>query len=434
VPGDAAHHHRETHQRKPGEHPPGRGLQQALADLVHPDPLEREQCQPAAEQRRDTEAGAPRELAPAALRLGDRRLQRRQVAVGLHAREPVGRTHAGAHGEAVDPAHWRRGGDLDRVLVGAQHLPGHVRPGVARCVLGRGVRHRSAALVVDREIAQRLGQRGRVAAREQHAVDAVTHDVAVAGDVGGDDRRARGEGLREDHPEALAAQRRRGQHVRAREDGLLRGVVDLAQRLDVPVVHDEVGDLGGPGAHQRQPRRHDLAQRLEGAQQHRQTLALHGLADEDDLERVGRAGGDRRLGGYLDAIGDHAVVATEEPAPRPRGGLRDGDPHRQPVQPPARAEQVGDVVRDAVVGVAVERADERDVARTDDVPAHHRRDRLVDVHHVEVARLQLAAQGRYRVRRAGQIRHRAVGRVAHRAPQRHEIVRQLALLRPGAAM
>ena len=60
---------------------------------------------------------------------------------------------------------------------------------------------------------QLLGEALRVAGRDEDAVDAVADDVRVAGDVGGDDRRARGEGLGQDHPEALARERRRAEHV-----------------------------------------------------------------------------------------------------------------------------------------------------------------------------------------------------------------------------
>ena len=45
----------------------------------------------------------------------------------------------------------------------------------------------------EKVVAQRLGQRGRIAVREEHAVDAVAYHVAVARDVGRDDRRAAGE-------------------------------------------------------------------------------------------------------------------------------------------------------------------------------------------------------------------------------------------------
>ena len=101
----------------------------------------------------------------------------------------------------------------DRVLVRVHHLARDVRPGEALRALGGGAPHCGAPLGLVPQLVQRLGERGRVAARDEQPVDAVAHDVAVAGDVRGDDRRAGREALRQHHPEALAAERRRAQHV-----------------------------------------------------------------------------------------------------------------------------------------------------------------------------------------------------------------------------
>ncbi len=86
-----------------------------------------------------------------------------------------------------------------------------------------------------------------------------------------------------------------------------------------------------------------VAQRLERAQQHRQPLALNGLADEEDAQRptaVGHVGVSIaypriRLGLSLDPpqagrieshpVGHDPVAATVEAPRRPRGGLGDGD-------------------------------------------------------------------------------------------------------------
>ena len=104
---------------------------------------------------------------------------------------------------------------------------------------------RSRVARIEREAAQRLGQRERVAGRDEQAVDAVAHDVAIAGDVGGEHRRRRGERLGQDHAEALAVQRGRAEHVRARELGELALVGDLAERLHAAVVEHHVRDLLG---------------------------------------------------------------------------------------------------------------------------------------------------------------------------------------------
>ena len=49
-----------------------------------------------------------------------------------------------------------------------------------------------------------FGEALRVGRRHEHAVDAVGDDVAVAGDLGGDDRCSGGKRLGEHHAEALS--------------------------------------------------------------------------------------------------------------------------------------------------------------------------------------------------------------------------------------
>ena len=182
---------------------------------------------------------------------------------------------------------WRRGRvQRDRILVGAQHLGGDARPGVARGRLGRRGGERGAACGVQREVAQRLGERGRVAARHEQAVDAVGHDVAVARDVRRDDRRAGRERLGQHHAEALAAERRRAQHVRLGEHRRLRSSLHLPCATTSRVSSMSGTSSSALDADDVQRRRDVLAQRLEGAQQHRQPLALDRLADEGDPQRA----------------------------------------------------------------------------------------------------------------------------------------------------
>ena len=76
---------------------------------------------------------------------------------------------------------------------------------------------------------------------------------------------------------------------RSRSTASLRLVVDLAS-ASMPRSSSSRARPPRAGADDRQPRRHVLAQRLEGAQQHGQALALDGLADEDDAQRVGARG------------------------------------------------------------------------------------------------------------------------------------------------
>ena len=274
---------------------------------------------------------------------------------------------------------------------------------------------------------QRLGQRQRVARRHQHAVGAVLDHAAVARDVRGDDRRPGGEGLGQHHPERLAAERRRAQHVRARQRGALLLVVDAPERAHAARVGQQRGQRVRVDADHRQPRGDVLAQRLEGAQQHRQALALDGLADERDLQRVARAAPPRRgrpAGGQRDAVGHDPVLAAEEAPPGPLRGLGHRDPHAQAVHVAARAPQPRDRVREQVVRVGVVGGDDRREGERGRHPAGQRRDRLVQVDDVVVARPQLPPQRRGRERRVGDVRLRAVERPAQRRAERDEVIRR----------
>ena len=95
-------------------------------------------------------------------------------------------------------------------------------------------------------------------------------------------------------PNDSPPERRRAQDVRARERGALRLVVDAAERGHAARVGEQRRQRVSLDADHGQPRGDVLAQRLEGAQQHRQPLALDRLADERDLERLARRAPPRR--------------------------------------------------------------------------------------------------------------------------------------------
>ena len=101
------------------------------------------------------------------------------------------------------------------------------------------------------------------------------------------------------------------------------------------------------------------------------------------------------------SVGDDAVAPAVEAPSRPGGRLGDGDAGVQAVHPPTPAERDGrDPVREDVLGVGVEGADEREIAgRAESVPGHDRDDRLVDVRDVVAAVAKLSAQGEDRVGR-----------------------------------
>ena len=72
------------------------------------------------------------------------------------------------------------------------------------------------------------------------------------------------------------------------EHAALVGVAALAERDDVARSSISGAISSGVDADDVQLHRQVLAQRLEGAQQHRQPLALDGLADEGDPQRLAR--------------------------------------------------------------------------------------------------------------------------------------------------
>ena len=71
------------------------------------------------------------------------------------------------------------------------------------------------------------------------------------------------------------------------------------------VVEHHVGDLVASSADERERGGHVLAQRLEGAQQDRQPLALHRLSDEEDAQLA-------RIPRSWDALGSHASTRSSD--------------------------------------------------------------------------------------------------------------------------
>ena len=240
-------------------------------------------------------------------------LERRQP-LRAHARAGLGRARRRARARARRAA----GSALGHARARPRRHPitsrGDVRPREALGALARGLAHPAAALRVDRQrrAAPRRAPRGR--RRDEHAVDAVAHHVAVARDVGGDDRRARRERLGQHHAEALAAERRRAEHVRLAAAGATsrrrRPARDLHALRRRAAAARPPRRLGRPPSVAPDAR---AAQRLERAQQHGQALALLGAADEQRAaarSSRARAAGLRR--GQVDAVRDDPVAAAVE--------------------------------------------------------------------------------------------------------------------------
>ena len=109
--------------------------------------------------------------------------------------------------------------------------------------------------------------------------------------------RAGGEGLGQDHAEALARQRGRAEHIGTVQLVPQLGARDTAAHLD-PAQQLWVGEVAEDvlplGADHGQAAGHVLDQGAEGGQQDRQPLALLGAADEEDPQLA--AGGFGPLG------------------------------------------------------------------------------------------------------------------------------------------
>ena len=67
---------------------------------------------------------------------------------------------------------------------------------------------------------------------------------------------------------------------------LWRVLIDLAEHGDATPIHDEMRDVLLAGADDAELGGDVLTQRLEGPDEDGQALALHGLADEGDLQRA----------------------------------------------------------------------------------------------------------------------------------------------------
>ena len=221
VPRHAAHDHRGAHQRR------GRAATQVgrrrAAGCRRSGPG---RCAAAPAGRAARRPGRPGRCRPCGAAA---RAPARPLALGaasrLGRRRSAGRRGSRSAGHDADGrtlARWRAvaaRGMATASLVGRRG-PRRRRVGQAK----RSARCARAATAMRRARA-RAPRRGRAASRpapcasprgHEHAVDAVAHDVAVAGDVGGDDRRAGGERLGQHHAEALAAQRRRARAGRPR--------------------------------------------------------------------------------------------------------------------------------------------------------------------------------------------------------------------------
>ena len=297
VPGERAHHHRAAHDAEPEQARARARGDQRVGDVGDADLLQRQAGQH--QRRRARRRRASRRAAASATRRRCAPGQRAARGSAAAARGTRGLQVGGARARSRTATRCDRAGGRrrrDRVLVGLHHLGGDPRPGEALARRGRrpgAIAAPALRLVV--QVAQRLGERLRVAraapARRRR-------------------RRGRRRGSRRCRRRRPACRRRTPRSAPCRSsrrpsDGAhSTSACSSSRRLvsssTLPSTRTpRVSSISGASSSQRradhgQLGRDVLAQRLEGAQQQRQALALDRLADEHDPQLVRPAAGARR--------------------------------------------------------------------------------------------------------------------------------------------
>ena len=336
------------------------------ADLVG-----RQRGQPDAEDAGDAERQLARE-ALALPRTGRRGVERRQ-ALRRRGRLPS----VGARPARGRPAPSRSPARAPRAPARRPPSPARRRSAMrnaGRCARGRPAHRRrrsGSRWSACSSSARRCGSAGGTRMPSTPSRD----DVGVARDLGGDHRRSGREGLGQDHPEALAGQRRRAENVRlmepapqarspetcpARRCAPRRGVGQVA--LDV--VASAPMTVSRAGTCSTRPSKAWSSTGSPLRSSGRPTKSTRNSSDSG----LGPTGG----GVDVDAVRDHAVSAAEPAAPGPGGRLGHGDPRVKLVELPPRAERVRDPVGQRLGRVRVECADDRGAAERARVPADER--------------------------------------------------------------
>ena len=285
------------------------------------------------------------------------------------------------------------------------------------------VTHRRAPWLVGDERADGIGERVRIVRRHGDGGLLCQH-LAVAGNVRRDSREPARERPREHHAEALLADRRRDERLRAEQRPRQLVLAEEADDVD-PVVRDAKareqeahGERVGAGNRQAQARSPmDVG---PGAKQDLEPLArLLSPGEHDAVLASAR----RRRRGNEHAVRNHLVVTRQPAILRCLCAFETGDAVVDPVdqKPPERLRSS----HPAELSGRVERGDERTPGPDERRQADRRRHRLVQVEDVEALSLERADDPKVRAGRQHDVRERAVRRNDHGTADGYHVRRRI---------
>ena len=270
--------------------------------------------------------------------------------------------------------------------------------------------------------------------RDQQAFAVASGDPLVPVDVRGHDGRACGHRLEEHDPEGFATRRGRGKDIRRPEQLRLLGIGYATQefhRLEAPGSHVPAGfALLRPRTNDEQPTAGPgLAQDPMGLEQVKQALAWLQPTDKQDIGHAVLPARKRNGAGEarnVDAVGDHLVLAREEPVDEMARRRADRDPavETRGVTPHDPAPEL---VGRREPGIGMERRDIDAVRLAQQEQRQERHEWLMEVEEVKPLARQEVADLAEVARRERQRPHGPVGRHAHADPDAQNVALRCAL-------
>lgn len=296
----------------------------------------------------------------------------------------------------------------------------------------------AADRLVGEERRKSLGERQLVARRHHPAVPAGFDHLVVPGDPRGDHRHPRGHRLQQHQTERLPPQAGGTEEIRGREGRpQLRpsAVAEKPDRSSDPRRHGATravppGTVSGDPQLRFHP---SVPEAGKGAQEHRQPLARHQRAGEEDSRRPGRTdgtGGREEAG--VDSVRHEMEVTVEAPFRGPPSLGADRQQDADAIEPPLQrsAEEFGE----AIAGVAAVQRGHHGTARAlERQQRQHRHERVVHMQQVALLLPQQPGELRPQVAAQGDSRDAAVvaqgnrtAQTAHPGARLHRAGRQAA--------